>query len=89
MDLDTTQQILLIILASALAIFLVLSIVIAVMVIRVLKAVRVVAEKAEKLVESAEAVGDIFKRAAGPLGVLRMLHGIVESVTNHKRNNDK
>jgi hypothetical protein len=85
MELSTVQQIILIILASALAIFLILSVAIAVMVIRLVKTIRVIADKAERVVESAEAVGDVFKKAAGPMGILRFIQGVME----HKRANDK
>jgi hypothetical protein len=78
MELSTVQQILLSILAAALALFLILSIAIAVMVIRLLKTLRTVAEKAERVVESAEAVGDVFKKAAGPLGIFRLIQGIID-----------
>jgi uncharacterized metal-binding protein len=80
MELSTTQQILVIFLSTALAIFLVLSIIIAAMVIRLLKTLRLIAGKAEKLVESAEAVGHVFKTAAGPLGIFRFLHGVMDMV---------
>jgi hypothetical protein len=88
MELSTAQQILVIFLATALAIFLVLSIVIAAMVIRLLKTLRLIADKAEHLVESAEAVGNVFKNAAGPLGVFRFLHGLMDTVRS-KQDNDK
>lgn len=78
MELSTVQQILLSILAAALALFLILSIAIAVMVIRLLKTLRAIADKAEKVVESAEAVGDVFKKAAGPLGIFRLIQGIID-----------
>ncbi|HSD55959.1 MAG TPA: hypothetical protein VLA92_02285 [Candidatus Saccharimonadales bacterium] len=85
MELSTVQQIILIILASSLAIFLILSVAIAVMVLRLVKTIRVIVEKAERIVESAEAVGDVFKRAAGPMSILRFIQGVMD----HKRANDK
>lgn len=87
MDLSTTQQILVSILAGALAVFLVLAIVIAVCIIRLVKTLNTVATKAERLVESAEAVGEMFKKAAGPINVLRFVQGIVDVVGKHKRDN--
>jgi hypothetical protein len=88
MDLSTTQQILLIILASALALFLLLSIVVVILVIRLLQKLRLIVDKAEKVIESAEAVGEVFKKAAGPVGLLRLLHGLVDMASKHKRDND-
>lgn len=89
MDLSTAQQILVIVLASALAIFLVLSIVAAVFIIRLIQTLRLIADKAEKVVESAEAVGDVFKRAAGPLGVFKFLRHVVDMVGQHKQDKEK
>jgi hypothetical protein len=89
MDLSTTQQVLVIILASALAVFIIQAIIIATLLIRLLIAVRRVANKAEKIVESAEAVGDVFRKATGPLNVFRFVHGIMNAVSKHKSDNDK
>jgi hypothetical protein len=85
MELSTAQQIILIILASALAIFLILSVAIAVMIVRLIKTIRMIVEKAERVIESAEAVGDVFKKAAGPMSILRFIQGVMD----HKRANDK
>ena len=86
MELTTVQQILLIILTTTLAIFLILSIAIAVMTFKLVRALRLIAEKAGKLVESAEAVGEVFKQAAGPLGVLRFVQGLMDVMAKHKKN---
>ncbi len=85
MELTTVQEILLIILSTALVALLVLGIAIAVMVIRLITMLRLVAAKAEKLVESAEAVGDIFKKASGPLGLLRFVQGLIDVIAKHKK----
>ena len=87
MELSTAQQILVIILASALAVFLVLSIAIAILIIRLLTTLRMVADKAEKFVESAEAVGEIFKNVAGPVGVFKFLRGLVHTVHSKQDKN--
>lgn len=55
------------------------------MVVRLIKTIRTIVEKAERVVESAEAVGDVFKRAAGPMSILRFIQGVMD----HKRANDK
>jgi len=89
MELSTIQQILLIILASALAVGLILFIAIAIMIMRLVKTLQIIAQKAEKVVESAEAVSDIFKKAAGPLGAFRFLQGIIEAVPRHKKSKNK
>lgn len=86
MELSTVQQIILIILAATLALLLVLAITVAVMVIKLIKTLRLIADKAEKVVESAEAVGTIFKKAAAPAGVFHFVQGIVDMAIKHKKN---
>lgn len=84
MDLSTTQQILVVTLSTALAVFLLLAIVIAILTIKLLMTLRMVADKAEKVVESAEAVGQVIKNVAGPMGVLRFARSVFEIVSKHK-----
>ena len=88
MDLSTTQQVLLVILGSALAVFVVLAIVVTVLVIRLLVTVRLITAKAERLIESAEAVGQVFKKASGPVGIFNVLKGAFDMVQQHKRNKE-
>ena len=85
MDLGTTQQVLLIILATTLAIFLILAIVATIVLIRFVQSLRRIAQTAERVVESAESVGDILKKAASPIGVFQFVRGIVDTATQHKR----
>lgn len=82
---DTSTHILVIILSAFLALFLLLSIIIAVQVMRLLKAVNSVAHKAEKIVDSAETVSAMFKDAAGPLAALKIIHNIAQTVQSKKR----
>jgi cell division protein FtsB len=82
---DTAYQILVIILSAALALFLVLSIVVASQIIRLLRTVQRIAEKAETVIETAEHVGNIFQNVSGPLGVMRMVKNIVDAVHNNKK----
>ncbi len=85
---DTSTHILVIILSVFLALFLLLSIVIAAQIIRLLKAVNRVASKAESIVDSAETVGAMFKDAAGPLAILKIIHNIAQAVQNNKKRKD-
>jgi cell division protein FtsB len=89
MNMNTSEQILVIILASALALFLVLAIIIAAMVISLIKKVNDVASKAQELVTSAESTADILKNTVGQLSVLRFVHSIIGMVTKHKGNEKK
>jgi uncharacterized protein YoxC len=86
MDLSTTQQILVIILSTALAVALVLAIAISIMLIRVITSVRRIVEKAERAIESAEAVGDVIKKTAGNIGVLRIARAVFDMIAKHRDN---
>jgi hypothetical protein len=85
MDISTTQQVLVIILSTVLAILLVLSIVIAVMVIKLVSSVKQVVAKAERAIESAEAVSDVIKKTAGQLGVLRIARTVFKLISKHSK----
>jgi len=82
------QQILVIILSSALAIFLILAIVSIIMVIQLIKKMQLVAQKAERIVDSVESVGDVLKKAAGPLGLFKLVRGFADMVGQHKQDNE-
>jgi len=81
---NTAEQIILVILAAALAVFLILAIVIAIHVIRLIKTVEKLAGKAEHLVDSAESAADMVRNTVGQLSVLRFVHHIVDMVTKSK-----
>jgi uncharacterized protein YoxC len=86
MELSTAQQVLVIILSSALAIVLLLTIVIGVMVIKLLRSARRVVEKAERAVHSAEAVGEVIKNIAGPATAMRAAKFVFNMISRHQRN---
>jgi hypothetical protein len=82
---DTATHILVVILSVFLALFLLLGIIVAVQVIRLLKVVSHIAHKAEAVIDSAESVGTIFKNAAGPLALVRVLRNMAHVVQGNKR----
>jgi len=89
---NTTEQILLIILSAFLAIFLGLGIALIVGITRLVKKVNAVADSAQEIIEKAhdiadkvENVSDIFKKSAGPLALGRTLMNMVETVIKHKK----
>jgi hypothetical protein len=81
---NTTEHILVIVLAAALALFLILGIVVVVQVIRLVKTLQVLAAKAEKLVGNAESAAELLKSTVGKFTVLRFAHSIFDMVTKHK-----
>ncbi|MBP7767379.1 hypothetical protein KA068_02575 [Candidatus Saccharibacteria bacterium] len=80
---NTTEQILLIILSSTLAIFLILAIVAIVAVIKLVKQLQHITQKAESIADKAEMVSNFVGKTAGPVAVGKLLLGIVESVKSH------
>ncbi|RTK93730.1 hypothetical protein EKI60_05295 [Candidatus Saccharibacteria bacterium] len=85
MDLGTAQQILVVILSSFLAIFLLLGIVATVLVIKVLKHVKHITEKAEQIADKAEAVSSFFQQSAGPAAIAKLISNIVHAARQTKK----
>lgn len=81
---NTTEQVILVILAAALSIFLILAIAAIVMVIRLVATLREIAQKAERVVTSAESVTELFRKASGPMTILHFVRGVADAVTKHK-----
>jgi cell division protein FtsB len=81
---NTAEQLLVIILAIALAVFLVQAIVIASQVIRLMKVLQDIAAKAQELANSAETTAELFKSTVGKLTVLRFARTIIDLATKHK-----
>ena len=77
---NTTFDILVIVLSSLLGIFLIISIVTAVLVYKLVKALRGVVAKGEHLVDSAEEIGEALRRNAGAVSLLKMVMKFVNKV---------
>lgn len=82
------ERILVVILSSALGLFLILSIVAVVLVIKILNHIKKLAEKAEHIADQAGAVTDFFQKTAGPVAIGRFLTNIAEAAFQ-KRNKRK
>jgi hypothetical protein len=82
---DTASQILLIIVSTFLSLFLLVSIILLVKLIKLIKSVNRVAEKAEHLVDSAEAATELLRKTAGPVAVGKFIANIVESVVKRRK----
>ncbi len=78
-------QILVIILAAFLALFLLLAIVATVKIIQVLNHLKAISEKAEKLANTAESVGEFFKYTAGPAAFGKLLSNITDAVLKNRK----
>lgn len=80
----TAEQALLIILSVFLALFLLLAIMAMVEALIILRRVRNLVEKAERVVGSAEAIGEIFRKTAGPISILRIVRSAARIVQHNK-----
>jgi len=76
---NTASEILVIIVSSILAIFLIVLIVAGVYTVKILKQVRRITERAESVAGSVEAAASVFERSASPLAVIK----IIGSIINH------
>lgn len=85
---DTAAEILIIILASVLTIFLIAAITVLVLVVKILKKVKHITATAENVVDSAEAVGEVFRSASGPLALFKVVYNIVDKA-KHQRKSSK
>jgi uncharacterized protein YpmB len=78
---ETASWILLIVVSSALTIFLIVAIVAGVYFVKILKQVKRITEQAESVVDSVESAAHTFEKAASPLAVLKLVGNIVEQAT--------
>lgn len=83
------ESTLVIILASALAFFLLLAIIAVIKIIQILNHLKVISEKAEHIAESAESIGDFFKHGAQSMSIAKLLGNIHESVFKKTKHGDK
>jgi hypothetical protein len=84
MDVDTSLKILVIILSSTLALFLILAIILTIKLIQVANHLKVLVVKAEALTEKAGHIGELFQKSAAPMAIGRLLANIHEAVFSKK-----
>lgn len=87
MTISTTEQMLLIILSSALAVFLILGIVAVVKSIQILNSVKRISDKAEQIADKAENVADFFQRSTGPVIISNLLSNMFSA--GQRNNKDR
>lgn len=86
---ENAESILVVILASFLAIFLVLGIVLVIKLIQIANQIKRISEKAEKVVDRAESVGEFFQKASGSFAVGRLISHLANSVLHREEKNSK
>lgn len=89
---NTAEQVIMIILASFLFLFLVSGIVVVVSIWRLTRKMNAVADKAQEIIGKAhdiadrvENVSDMFKKSAGPIALSRYFMNLAETVAKHKK----
>lgn len=86
---NTAAEVLLIIVSSVLSLFLIVAIIAVIKLIQVLRSLHRITEQAEKLADSAEAVGEFFRKSAGPVALGKLLSNVAESVIRHKKSREE
>ena len=81
---NTAEQIILLILAGALTVFLALAIYVIIQIIRLVKVINETAQKAQHLIDSAETAAETVKNAAGQLSILKFVHSVMDMVNKRK-----
>lgn len=84
-SMNTTFDILVIVLSSLLGIFLIISIVSAILIFKLIKSLRQVVAKGEHLVDNAEAIGETLKRNAGAVGLLKLAMQAMQTINKVKK----
>jgi hypothetical protein len=83
---ENSENILIIILSVTLTVLLVVLIIAITKLIQILNHLNSIIEKAHKLADSAESVGDFFKNNAAPLALVKLIANISHTVFNRKKN---
>jgi len=86
---NTAEQILVIFLSSALAIFLVLAITIAIMVLRLVKSAQEIANKAGRVVNTAESLTESLKNSAGGFAAFRVMRMVASAFMDRQAEKKK
>lgn len=81
---NTDERILVIILSSAFALFLILGIIAIAKVIQILNRIKKITEKAEDFADKAEAVGEFFQKTAGPAAVIKAISRMARTFNKSK-----
>jgi uncharacterized metal-binding protein len=81
---ENAETILVIVLASFLALFLLLAIIVAVKAIQLLNRLKHISEKAESIADKAETAANFISKAAGPAMIGNLLANIADAVSSKK-----
>lgn len=82
---SNASNVLLIIVSAVLSVFLVVGIIALVKLIQLIQSLKQLTYRAEKIADSAEAVGDFFHKSAGPVALGRLFANISDAVFKNKK----
>lgn len=82
---STTFDILVIVLSVLLGLFLILAIIAISAILKIASSLKRIVARGEQVIESAESAAAMFKQAAGPLGAVKMLTHLVDTIVKAKR----
>jgi hypothetical protein len=82
---DTTTQVLVILLSVTLTMFLIVMIVAGIYFIQILKEVKKISLRAENVAGTVETAAEAVTRAASPLAVLKLIGNIVEQASKRRK----
>lgn len=86
---NTTEHVLLIILSSALAIFLILAISLVIMIMTLLRRLQTVASKTEEVVDIVSEIAATLRKTVGSFTFFSAIRGVTEAFSQFKRHKEK
>lgn len=88
MYINNAEEVLVIILSTTLAVFLILGIIAAVKVNQILSQIQRITDKAERFANTAESVGEFFAAATGPAAIGKFISNMSEAMKKRKGRNE-
>lgn len=77
---DTTNQVLLIVVTVLLSIFIIVCIAVTVGLLKLISSLRALVDKAEGVVDSVESAAEVFKDTSGKLALFKVIRNIIKMV---------
>lgn len=89
MTINNAEQILVVILSTTLGIFLILGIIALVKINQILGHVNNITQKAEKIADQAQHVGEFFQKGASSAAVVKLVSNLVNSIKDSKTGKER
>lgn len=79
------ESILVIIVSSVLALFLLVAVIVLVLIARVLVTIKRIVEHAERVIETAGEAAEMLKNVSGPLALFKLIRNIIRAVEKSRK----